>query len=282
MSEVSEPFFNIAGYRFVAIPDRVEMRFPLRDFCVDLDLKGTILLSGEGINFFLSGQEDATDQFIARLDGDERFRNIPLKVSRSNKQPFNRMLVRLKKEIISIGLDEVKPAEFTGPHIPPLEFKEWLDEGREVAILDTRNDYELRMGKFEGAIDLDISSFRDFPTAIESLPESMKEKPVVMYCTGGIRCEKASAVMLNAGFKDVRQLKGGILGYFEQCGGVHWDGECFVFDRRVGVDSELNETGTVVCFECREPLTEQEQESEHYRIGEWCPYCISAAGAAAD
>jgi predicted sulfurtransferase len=271
---MSEPFVNISGYRFVAIPDRVEMRYPLRDFCVELGLKGTILLSGEGINFFLAGSEEATDQFLARLDEDERFRDIPLKVSRSDEQPFNRMLVRLKREIISIGLDEVKPAEFTGPNISPREFKEWLDEGREVAILDTRNDYELRMGKFDGAIDLDLGSFRDFPKAIESLPESMKEKPVVMYCTGGIRCEKASAVMLNAGFTDVRQLKGGILGYFEECGGDHWDGECFVFDRRVGVDSELNETGTVVCFECREPLTEEDQASEHYRIAESCPYCI--------
>jgi predicted sulfurtransferase len=271
---MSEPFVNISGYRFVAIPDRVEMRYPLRDFCVELGLKGTILLSGEGINFFLAGSEEATDQFLARLDEDERFRDIPLKVSRSDEQPFNRMLVRLKREIISIGLDEVKPAEFTGPNISPREFKEWLDEGREVAILDTRNDYELRMGKFEGAIDLDLGSFRDFPKAIESLPESMKEKPVVMYCTGGIRCEKASAVMLNAGFTDVRQLKGGILGYFEECGGDHWDGECFVFDRRVGVDSELNETGTVVCFECREPLTEEDQASVHYRIAESCPYCI--------
>jgi len=271
---MSEPFVNISGYRFVAIPDRVEMRYPLRDFCVELGIKGTILLSGEGINFFLAGSEEATDQFLARLDEDERFRDIPLKVSRSDEQPFNRMLVRLKREIISIGLEEVKPAEFTGPNISPREFKEWLDEGREVAILDTRNDYELRMGKFDGAIDLEIGSFRDFPKAIESLPESMKKKPVVMYCTGGIRCEKASAVMLNAGFTDVRQLKGGILGYFEECGGDHWDGECFVFDRRVGVDSELNETGTVVCFECREPLTEEDQASEHYRIAESCPYCI--------
>ena len=270
---MSEPFVNISGYRFVAIPDRVEMRYPLRDFCVELGIKGTILLSGEGINFFLAGSEEATDQFLARLDEDERFRDIPLKVSRSDEQPFNRMLVRLKREIISIGLDEVKPAEFTGPNITPREFKEWLDEGREVAILDTRNDYELRMGKFDGAIDLDLGSFRDFPKAIESLPESMKEKPVVMYCTGGIRCEKASAVMLNAGFTDVRQLKGGILGYFEECGGDHWDGECFVFDRRVGVDSELNETGTVVCFACREPLNLDEQESKHYISGASCQYC---------
>ncbi len=269
---MSEPFVNISGYRFVAIPDRVEMRYPLRDFCVELGLKGTILLSGEGINFFLAGSEEATDQFLARLDEDERFRDIPLKVSRSDEQPFNRMLVRLKREIISIGLDEVKPAQFTGPNISPREFKEWLDEGREVAILDTRNDYELRMGKFDGAIDLDLGSFRDFPKAIESLPESMKEKPVVMYCTGGIRCEKASAVMLNAGFTDVRQLKGGILGYFEECGGDHWDGECFVFDRRVGVDSELNETGTVVCFACREPLNLDEQESKHYIPGVSCQY----------
>jgi UPF0176 protein len=185
------------------------------------------------------------------------------------------MLVRLKKEIISMGHDEVKPAKFTGPSIKPTEFKSWLDEGKEIIVLDARNDYEMRTGKFQNAIDLNIKSFRDFPTAAKQLPDELKGTPVVMYCTGGVRCEKASVVLLEEGFNEVYQLEGGILGYFEECGGAHWDGECFVFDKRVGVNPELEETDTVMCFTCREPLLAHEQESEAYIEGKSCPYCIS-------
>jgi predicted sulfurtransferase len=271
--KMSEEFVNIAGYRFISIPDMVDMRWPLRDFCVDLGLKGTILLSEEGINFFLAGTQESVDQFIVHIEEDERFRGIPLKISYSNHQPFTRMLVRLKKEIISMGHDDVKPATFTGPSISPKEFKSWLDEGKEVIVLDTRNDYEMRLGKFENAVDLEIETFRQFPSAIKQLPEEMKGTPVVMYCTGGVRCEKASVMMLEEGFESVYQLEGGILGYFEECGGEHWEGECFVFDRRVGLGPDLEETASIVCYECREPLLPEEQKSENYIIGASCPYC---------
>ncbi|HIG20135.1 MAG TPA: hypothetical protein EYQ78_05125, partial [Candidatus Poseidoniales archaeon] len=187
---MSGQFTNIAGYRFVPIYDRNEMRWPLRDFCIDLELKGTILLSEEGINFFLSGTQESVDRFIAHMNEDERFKGIALKTNYSDEQPFNRMLVRLKKEIISMGHDEVKPAEFTGPSIKPKEFKSWLDEGKEIIVLDTRNDYEMRTGKFQNAVDLNIKSFRQFPNAIKQLSEELKGTPVVMYCTGGVRCEK--------------------------------------------------------------------------------------------
>lgn len=267
-------FVNIAGYRFVALPDRDELREPLRQHCQSLGLLGTILLSHEGINFFLSGKQEAIDGFLDYLERDERFIDIPLKVSYSKDCAFRKMNVRLKKEIISMGMEEIKPAEFTGPTISPQEFKQWLDEGRDVTVLDTRNDYEIRLGTFENAVDFDISTFRAFPEAVENSTLD-KQKPVVMFCTGGIRCEKASAVMLNAGFEDVRQIEGGILGYFEEVGGAHWNGDCFVFDRRVAVDPELNVTNVEVCFACREPLTLEEQKSEHYVIGESCPHCIS-------
>ena len=270
---MTDDFVNIAGYRFVSIPDIVEMRWPLRDFCVDLGLKGTILLSEEGINFFLAGTQESINQFITHIEEDERFRDIPLRISYSNHQPFNRMLVRLKKEIISMGHDDVKPATFTGPFISPKEFKSWLDEGKEVIVLDTRNGYEMRLGKFENAVDLEIDTFRQFPNAIKQLPEEMKGTPVVMYCTGGVRCEKASVVMLEEGFESVYQLEGGILGYFDECGGAHWEGECFVFDRRVGLGPDLEETASVVCYGCREPLLPNEQESDNYVIGEHCSYC---------
>ena len=266
-------FVNIAGYRFVDLPDRDELRQPFRNKCESLGLLGTILLSHEGINYFLSGKQDAIDVFLEYLERDERFIDIPLKISYSEACAFRKMNVRLKNEIISMGMDEIIPAEFTGPMISPEEFKQWLDEGKEVTILDTRNDYEIRIGTFENAVDFGLSTFRGFPEAVQNSSLD-KQIPVVMFCTGGIRCEKASVVMLNEGFEDVRQIEGGILGYFEAVGGAHWDGDCFVFDRRVAVDPQLNETSAEVCFACREPLTPEEQKSKYYIIGETCPHCI--------
>ncbi len=265
---------NIAGYRFVDLPDRDALQEPFQELCAKLNLKGTILLSHEGINFFLAGSQEQVDQFIVGLEKDQRFVDIPLKVSHSDYQPFRRMNVRLKKEIISLGLDHIKPAEFTGDEITPTEFKQWLDEGKEVIVLDTRNDYECRVGTFEDAMELDIKSFRDFPRAVSEMPEELKDKPVVMFCTGGIRCEKASVVMLDAGFTNVKQLKGGILGYFEEVGGAHWNGDCFVFDHRVALNPQLEETQVTQCYACREPLSVEEQQSEDYQFPVSCPYCI--------
>ena len=271
---MGEEILNIAGYRFIDLPDRDDLREPLKKLCTKLDLMGTILLSPEGINFFLAATEPKIRQFVSELEMDERFVNIALKESYTDYQPFNRMNVRLKKEIISVGMDEVQPARFTGDEITPTEFKKWLDEGKEVAVLDTRNDYELRVGTFENAIDLDIKSFRQFPKATEPLLEELEDTPIVMFCTGGIRCEKASVIMLNQGFKNVYQLKGGILGYFEEVGGDHWVGDCFVFDQRVSVNPKLEETGFAQCFACREPISVEEQNSPEYVVGESCPYCI--------
>jgi predicted sulfurtransferase len=264
---------NIAGYRFVALPDRDELRQPFRDICETLGLAGTILLSHEGINFFLAGSRESIDSYLDFLAQDQRLADILLKVSYSESQPFRRMLVRLKNEIISLGMPEISPADFTGEEITPQHLKAKLDADEDVVVLDTRNDYEIRIGTFDNAVDLNISSFRDFPNAIKNLPEEMKEKEIVMFCTGGIRCEKASAVMLNAGFANVKQLKGGVLGYFEECGGAHWDGDCFVFDRRVALNPQLEETDHELCFACREPLGQEELNSEDYVIGQSCPHC---------
>ncbi|MEC7743840.1 MAG: rhodanese-like domain-containing protein [Candidatus Thermoplasmatota archaeon] len=267
-------FVNIAGYRFVDLPDRDSLRNPIREKCIGLGLKGTVLLSHNGINFFLAGNEGEIDEFVSFLEEDERFQGIPLQISHSDYQPFRRMLVRLKKEIISLGMDEIKPAETPGNFIEPNEFKRWLDEEREVIILDTRNDYELRVGTFQNAIDLDIKSFREFPEAIKKL-EQDKSTPVVMFCTGGIRCEKASIVMENQGWKNVQQIKGGVLGYFKETGGAHWNGDCFVFDQRVSLDKNLREASHEMCFKCREPLSPDEMESEKYMLEGYCPYCYA-------
>lgn len=268
---------NIAGYRFVDLDDRDELQAMFRSLCLDLGLKGTVLLAPEGINFFLAGNQTSIEQFTQVLNKEGRFAEIPLKVSYTEYQPFNRMNVRKKNEIISVGLDHIRPADFTGEELEPRDFKAMLDAGEPVHVLDTRNDYELRVGTFENAIDLDIRTFRAFPEAIQRLPESMKDEPVVMFCTGGIRCEKASAIMMEAGFTNVKQLKGGVLGYFEQVGGDHWNGDCFVFDQRVAVNPSLDETEVVVCFACREPLSKEEQTSPDYVIGMSCPYCIDRA-----
>ena len=271
---MSDSIVNIVGYRFVDLPDRDELRTPMINACKATSLRGTILLAHEGINFFLAGTQQGVDDFLVFLDSDVRFLDIPLKVSHTDYQPFNRMNVRLKKEIISIGMDEVQPAVFTGDSIAPKDFKQWLDDGKTVTILDTRNDYEIRLGTFENAIDLDITSFRAFPAAVDTMPDELKDTPVVMFCTGGIRCEKASVVMLEAGFKDVRQLEGGILGYFEEVGGSHWNGDCFVFDHRVALTPELKESEAVQCFACRQPLTVEEQQSPSYVVEVSCPYCV--------
>jgi len=265
---------NIAGYRFVDLVDLDRLQSVFRSVCLDLGLKGTVLLASEGVNFYVAGPASSIDGFVQFLGKDERFAGIGLKRSFTDYQPFNRLNVRVKKEIISVGLDNIRPADTTGPSIAPAAFKTMLDSGEFVHVLDTRNEYEMRIGTFENAINLHLPSFRDFPAAVAELPSSMKDEPIVMFCTGGIRCEKASAIMIEAGFTNVKQLRDGVLGYFEQVGGAHWTGDCFVFDQRVAVNSSLEETDVVVCFACREPLTTEEQTSSDYVVGVSCPYCI--------
>ena len=265
---------NIAGYKFEPLENPVDLVRMYQQKCDELKLKGTMLISKNGINFSLAGTQQATDTIIAFLEEDNRFINIPLKVTYSETQPFRRMKVRLKKEIISLGRKDINPRELTGERISPQDLKNLLDNKEEVLVLDTRNEYETRVGKFENAIDLNLDTFRDFPKAIESLPEEYKDKQIVMYCTGGIRCEKASAVMMKAGFADVKQLEGGVLDYFKETGGAYWEGDCFVFDERVALDTELNETDYIYCYICREPLSAEEKASPDFKINEYCPYCV--------
>ena len=265
---------NIAGYKFEPLVDPIDLVSVYQQKCDELELKGTMLISKNGINFSLAGTQQAADTIIAFLEEDNRFLNIPLKITYSETQPFRRMKVRLKKEIISLGRKDINPRELTGERISPQDLKNLLDNKEDVLVLDTRNEYETRVGKFENAIDLNLDTFRDFPEAIESLPEEYKDKKIVMYCTGGIRCEKASAVMMKAGFADVKQLDGGVLDYFKETGGAYWEGDCFVFDERVALDTELNETDYIYCYICREPLSAEEKASPDFKINEYCPYCI--------
>ena len=265
---------NIAGYKFEHIKNAVDLISVYQQKCEELGLKGTMLISKNGINFSLAGTQQATEAIITFLEEDSRFLNIPLKVTYSETQPFRRMKVRLKKEIISLGRDDIDPRELTGEYVTPQELLSMYENNEDVVVLDTRNEYETRVGLFENAVDLQLDTFRDFPKSIEQLPEEFKEKQIVMYCTGGIRCEKASAVMLKAGFTDVKQLEGGVLNYFKETGGKYWNGDCFVFDERVALDTDLNETEYIYCYICREPLSAEEKASPDFKINEYCPYCV--------
>ena len=267
---------NIAAYKFVSLPDLHSLRTRLLALCRSWELKGTILLSAEGINLFVAGEREKIDLLLAELRGISGLEDLQLKVSATEHQPFTRMLVRVKKEIIAFGVEGINPAQRTSPKLAAKELKQWLDEGRPVTLLDTRNDYEVKLGTFKNARAIGIDHFREFPDAVRKLPMELKDQPIVMFCTGGIRCEKAGPFMEREGFKNIFQLDGGILKYFEQCGGAHYDGECFVFDQRVGLDPSLQETESTQCFRCLTPLTEADQKDARYVSGQSCPYCFKS------
>jgi len=234
---------NIAAYRFVALNDPAQLRAAFRTRARELGLKGTILIAGEGINLFLAGAAANVEAFVQTLLADARFAPIAVKRSWSASQPFRRLVVKIKREIVSMRRPEIDPAATPAPRLAPRELKRWLDEGREIVLLDTRNQFEVELGSFETTHALGLKSFSDFPRATAALPEEMKLRPVVTYCTGGIRCEKAAPWLISQGFHEVYQLDGGILNYFEQCGGAHFRGACFVFDERVALDPALRPTG---------------------------------------
>ena len=234
------PFINLAGYKFVSLDGLDDLKAALEQQCRDLDLKGTILLSFEGINIVLAGNEQEVTQFQALIRADQRLADVRFKRSASAFQPFDRMLVKIKKEIITLRVTGLDPANERAPTVAPAELKRWLDEGREVVLLDTRNAFEVDAGTFDKALDLRLSSFGQFAQAADGLDPSLKDKTVVTFCTGGIRCEKAAPVLIGKGFRNVFQLDGGILQYFEDCGNAHFNGLCFVFDQRVALDGNLN------------------------------------------
>lgn len=264
---------NIAGYLFVPLTGLPALRERLLELCRAWDLRGTILLSSEGINVFVAGGQHEIDQLLEELRAIPGLEHFTPKVSVSDEQPFNRMLVKLKREIIAFGVPGIDPAQRTAPKLAPQELKRWLDEGRAVTLLDTRNDYEVKAGTFDNAVTLGLDHFRNFPGAVNQLPAELKQQPIVMFCTGGIRCEKAGPYMEREGFQKIFQLDGGILKYFEDCGGAHYTGDCFVFDRRIGVDPGLAETESTQCFSCQAPLSPADQDDSRYREGISCPYC---------
>jgi UPF0176 protein len=266
---------NIAAYKFVRLTGLPERREKLRTFCKELALRGTILLSQEGINLFVAGEPAAVRGLIEELRSDPEIGALTVKASVNDYQPFSRMLVKIKKEIIAFGVSGIDPVDQPAPKITAHELKSWLDSGKPCVLLDVRNDYEVELGTFENAVPIGVDHFRHFPEAVDKLPDEMKSAPLVMFCTGGIRCEKAGPYMQQQGFQNIFQLEGGILKYFEDCGQDHFQGECFVFDKRVALDANLRETPTTICFACQHPLSAEEQESPDYVVGERCQYCTA-------
>jgi UPF0176 protein len=249
---------NIATYKFISVPDPVALIQPLQERCDQLGLKGTIVLATEGINLFLSGSQAAIDQFLVFLTQQtlfgDRFIDLDVKTSLSAHQPFKRMIVRVAKEIITMRHPMIRPEATRAPAVDARTLKKWLDrghddDGRPVVMMDTRNAFEVAMGTFDGAVDFGIERFSEFPDALKQtlgdIDGGLKDKTIVSFCTGGIRCEKAALFLQELAIPHVYQLDGGILRYFEQAGGAHWVGECFVFDERVAVDTELLPTAKI-------------------------------------
>lgn len=273
----SPSIVNIAAYKFAPLENLGPLRARLLHQCKDWNLKGTILLSTEGINLFVAGVRESIDRLLTELRAVPGLGEVPVKFSESDRQPFTRMLVRIKNEIIAFGVAGIDPAQSPAPKLSPVQLKQWLDEGRPLTLLDTRNDYEVKLGTFRNAVTCGIDHFREFPAAVATLPEDLKQRPIVMFCTGGIRCEKAGPYMQREGFEHVYQLDGGILKYFEDVGGAHYDGECFVFDQRVGLGADLGETQSEVCFACLAPLTPEDLNDPRYSKGMSCPSCYVPA-----
>jgi len=228
---------NISGYKFVHLNNLETWQTACKEECAKLGLKGTVAWSPEGINVMLAGVAKSIQAWISWLHAFPEFSDLEFKLSESAEQPFGKMLVKIKQELVR---GDVDPITDVAPAIKPAELKRWYQENKDFVIIDTRNDYELEVGKFKNALDIELEMFNQFPEKVASLPEEIKQKPVVVYCTGGIRCEKAAPLALRAGFKEVYQLEGGILKYFEECGHDFYEGECFVFDERTVVDAKLS------------------------------------------
>lgn len=269
-----------ALYKFVTLPDYQELQPRIKDFCVARKIKGTLLLAEEGINGTICGEDRAITEFLSFLKSDPRFADISHKESYASEQAFLRMKVRLKKEIVTLGVPGTDPNKKVGTYVDPQDWNTLISDP-DVIVLDTRNIYEYEVGTFKRALDPHTDTFRDFPDYVQKNLDPQKNKKVAMFCTGGIRCEKASSYMLQQGFENVYHLKGGILKYLEHVPQEEslWEGECFVFDDRVTVRHNLEEGTFDQCHGCRRPITEEDKKSEQYEAGVSCPKCFAETTA---
>ena len=270
----NSPVIVAALYKFVALPDYRELREPLLDACLNAGVKGTLLLATEGINGTIAGSRLAIDEVLAYLKSDARFNDIDHKESLDSELPFYRMKVKLKKEIVTMGREGIDPKILVGHYVEPQDWNALISDP-EVTVIDTRNHYECDIGSFEGAINPQTTTFKEMPAFIDQQLDPAEHKKVAMFCTGGIRCEKSTAYLLEQGFDEVYHLKGGVLKYLEEVPKEQslWRGECFVFDNRVAVDHDLNVGSYDQCHGCRHPITEAQKNSPHYQRGVCCPLC---------
>jgi len=268
------PYLNIAGYYFYKPKVKLPvLQKKLREECSRLNIRGTVLLAKEGINVFLAGQEKSIQtikQWIQDETGNPEFQ---FKESWCEAMPFKRLRVKIKPQIISFRARGINPLKSRAPSIQPETLKEWLDQKKDFVLLDTRNRYEVELGSFERADHLNIRSFNLYEEQAKKMPEDLKDKTLVMFCTGGIRCEKAAPFMQKMGFKNVLQLEGGILNYFEKTGGQHYRGDCFVFDERVALTPNLEETKVILCSRCGHKVSPSERRHPEFRFGKYCPHC---------
>ena len=271
-------FLTVAFYHFAEIQTYQAFQDPLLNFCNTQNIKGTILLAEEGINATISGQKDAVLALIQYIKYDkifnDKFNTLSYKESWASTNPFYRMKVRLKKEIVALGVKGISPIKKVGQYIKPEDWNQLLQDP-EIVLIDTRNDYEFDIGTFKNAVNPKTKTFREFPKFVENKLDPKQHKKIAMFCTGGIRCEKATSFMLKKGFQEVYHLQGGILKYLETIPEEEslWSGECFVFDQRVAVAHGLQEGQYDQCYACRHPLSPKEMVSNHYVKGVSCPYC---------
>ena len=273
-----QPMYTVAAlYHFTRFEDPAAVQGPLRMLCQDQGITGTLLLAQEGINGTIAGPRAGIDAVLAHIRALPGCADLAHKESRASAPPFARMKVRLKREIVTMGQPDVDPRARTGHYVDPADWNE-LIQSPDVAVIDTRNDYEVAIGTFDGAIDPGTASFRDFPKWWQDNKHRFHNKKVAMFCTGGIRCEKSTNYLLGQGVEDVFHLRGGILKYLEDVPADEslWHGDCFVFDERVAVGHGLEPGDYTLCRACRHPLTPQETRSEQYVEGVSCPHCFEA------
>jgi len=267
-----------ALYKFVVLDDYELIREPLLNKCHELDVKGTLLLAQEGINGTIAGERESIDAIVDYLKNhtmfDGRLSDLEVKESVDLGEPFYRMKVKLKKEIVTMGVNGIDPKQLVGRYVEPENWNELISDP-DVTLIDTRNDYECDIGSFKGAVNPETTTFREFPEYVKENLDPSKNTKVAMFCTGGIRCEKSTAYLLEQGFEEVYHLKGGILKYFEEVPEEEslWEGECFVFDNRVAVKQDLSVGSYDQCHGCRHPITEEQKRSPQYQRGVCCPLC---------
>ncbi|WP_318463131.1 oxygen-dependent tRNA uridine(34) hydroxylase TrhO [Photobacterium leiognathi] len=264
-----------ALYKFVALNDYQQIQQPLKDLLEANHIRGTLLLASEGVNGTVAGKRESIDALLKWFKQDPRLADVVYKESFNAEQPFNRTKVKLKKEIVTMGVEGIDPRHVVGTYVKP---KEWnaLISDPDVVLVDTRNDYEVDIGTFKNAVNPNTETFREFPQYVKDNLDPNKHKKVAMFCTGGIRCEKSTAYMKEQGFEEVYHLEGGILKYLEEVPQEEsmWEGDCYVFDGRVAVNHQLEKSDYDVCNACRLPITEQDKASEHFEQGVSCPKCI--------